>query len=69
MLENLSNMRRKRSSKALNGRLSRWSFRKLQNIIDYKAKLASLNVKYVDAKDASSLCPICRENQARIGIG
>ena len=60
VLENLSNMRRKRSSKALNGRLSRWSFRKLQNIIDYKAKLASLNVKYVDAKNTSSLCLICR---------
>ena len=60
VLENLSNMRGKRSSKALNGRLSRWSFRKLQNIIDYKAKLAGLNVKYVDAKDTSSLCPICR---------
>jgi len=60
VLENLSNMKRKRSSKALNGRLNRWSFRKLQNIIDYKAKLAGLNVKYVDAKDTSSLCPICR---------
>jgi len=60
LLKNLSNMMRKRSSKALNGRLSRWSFRKLQNIIDYKAKLAGLNVKYVDAKDTSSLCPICR---------
>jgi len=59
VLENLNNMRRKRSSKALNGRLNRWSFRKLQNIIDYKAKLSGLNVKYVDAKGTSSLCPIC----------
>ena len=60
VLENLSNMRKKRSSKALNGRLNRWSFRNLQNIIDYKAKLAGLNVKYVDAKDTSSLYPIRR---------
>ena len=59
VLENLKNMRRKRSSKALNGRLNRWGFRKLQNIIDYKAKLVGLNVKYVDAKGTSSLCPIC----------
>ena len=43
-LENLKNirkkrMREKRSSKAINGRLNRWSFRKFQEIIDYKAKL------------------------------
>ena len=61
VLEDLKNMRgRKRGSKAINGRLNRWSFRKLQNIIDYKAKLAGLNVKYVDAEKTSSLCPICR---------
>jgi len=29
-------------------------------MIDYKAKLAGLNVKYVDAKDTSSPRPICR---------
>jgi len=59
VLENLKNMRKKRSSKALSGRLNRWSFRKLQNITDYKAKLVGLNVKYADAKGTSSLCPIC----------
>ena len=59
-LENLKNMRKKsRGSKAINGRLNRWSFRKLQNIIEYKAKLAGLNVKYVNARGSSSLCPKC----------
>jgi len=38
------------------------SFRKLQEIIDYKAKLAGLNVVYVDAKGTSGLCPICVGN-------
>ena len=60
VLEELANIRKRiRRSKELNGRLNRWSFRKLQNIIDYKAKLAGLNVKYVDAKGTSSLCPTC----------
>jgi len=61
VLEKLKNIRRKRKkmSKAINGRLNRWSFRRLQEIIGYKAKLAGLNVVYVDAKGTSSLCPIC----------
>ena len=60
VLENLKNMRKKSGgSKAINGRLNRWSFRKLQNIIEYKAKLAGLNVKYVNARGSSSLCPKC----------
>jgi putative transposase len=41
--------------------LHRWSFRRLQRIIEYKAKLAGLNVVYVDARGTSTLCPICGE--------
>jgi putative transposase len=60
VLEELANMRKRiRHSKAINGRLNRWSFRKLQEIMEYKAKLAGLNVVYVDARGTSSLCPIC----------
>jgi len=60
VLEGLANMRKRiRYSKELNGRLNRWSFRKLQEITEYKAKLAGLNVVYVDARGTSSLCPIC----------
>ena len=43
----------------MNGRLHRWSFRKLQYIIEYKAKLNGLNVTYVEARGSSSYCPIC----------
>jgi putative transposase len=60
VLEKLANIRKRiKHSKAVNGRLNRWSFRKLQNIIDYKARLAGLMVVYLNAKDTSSLCPIC----------
>ena len=45
----------------MNGRLHRWSFRRLQTVIEYKAKLAGINVVYEDAYKTSSLCPICGE--------
>jgi len=57
VLEELANIRKRvRRSKAVNGRLNRWSFRKLQ---EYEVKLAGLNVTY--AEGASSLCPTCGE--------
>jgi len=46
-------------SRELNGRLHRWGFRKLQSIIEYKAKLKGIEVAYVDPSYTSSLCPIC----------
>jgi putative transposase len=64
VMEDLEKIRRKHKkgrSKAINGRLNRWSFRKFQNIVDYKARLAGLNVKYIEADYTSSLCPICGE--------
>ncbi|MBS7611612.1 transposase [Candidatus Bathyarchaeota archaeon] len=60
ILENLKNIRRRKRSKELNGRLNRWGFRRLQAIIEYKAELAGLTVKPVSAKGTSSLCPKCR---------
>jgi len=59
-LENLQKIRKKINySRELNGRLHRWSFRKLQLIIEYKAKLSGIPVIYVNARGTSSLCPIC----------
>jgi putative transposase len=61
ILERLTNIRRRiKYSRAVNGRLRRWSFRRLQKIIEYKAELAGLNVVYVNARGTSTLCPICR---------
>ncbi len=61
ILENLKNIRkRSERPRELNGRMNRWGFRKLQTTIEYKAKLAGLNVIYVKAEGTSSLCPRCR---------
>jgi len=60
ILENLKNIRRRvKRTKELNGRLHRWSFRKLQFIIEYKARLNGINVIYVNPKGSSSYCPRC----------
>ncbi|MEM3586778.1 MAG: transposase, partial [Candidatus Jordarchaeaceae archaeon] len=60
VLENLKGIRgRMNYSKQMNGRLHRWSFRRLQSVVEYKAKLAGLTVVYVDARGTSSLCPEC----------
>jgi putative transposase len=62
VMEKLKNIRKKKNrSRAVNGRLNRWSFRRLQNIIEYKAKLAGLMVVYLNAKGTSILCPTCGE--------
>ena len=50
-----------RYSAEMNGRLHRWSFRKLQSIIEYKAKLKGIRIVFVNPAYTSSLCPICGE--------
>ena len=61
-LEDLTEIRDSiRYSAEINGRLHRWSFRKLQSIIEYKAKLKGVKVVFVDPAHTSSLCPICGE--------
>jgi len=59
-LEDLTEIRESiRYSAEMNGRLHRWSFRKLQSIIEYKAKLKGIKVVFVNPAFTSSLCPIC----------
>ena len=59
-LENLRELReRVNYSREVNGRLHRWGFRRIQAIIEYKAKLKGIGVVYVDPAQTSSLCPIC----------
>ncbi|WP_042698286.1 RNA-guided endonuclease InsQ/TnpB family protein [Thermococcus sp. PK] len=59
-LEDLTEIRDSiRYSAEMNGRLHRWSFRRLQAIIEYKAKLKGVSVVFVDPAYSSSLCPIC----------
>jgi len=59
-LEDLTEIRESiRYSAEMNGRLHRWSFRKLQSIIEYKAKLKGVKVVFVNPAFTSSLCPVC----------
>ncbi len=59
-LEDLTEIRDSiRYSAEMNGRLHRWSFRKLQSIIEYKGKLRGVKVVFVNPAYTSSLCPIC----------
>ncbi|WP_297435405.1 transposase [Thermococcus sp.] len=59
-LEDLTEIRESiRYSAKMNGRLHRWSFRKLQSIIEYKAKLKGVRVVFVNPAFTSSLCPVC----------
>ncbi len=67
IMEDLKGIRRKNYGKMLNRRLHSWNFRRLQFYIEYKAKLNSLPVEYVNPKHTSSLCPICNERVAPNG--
>lgn len=59
-LEDLTKIRdRIRYSRKMNGRLHRWSFRVMQDIIEYKAQLNGIEVLYVNPHNTSSLCPVC----------
>ena len=59
-LEDLTGIRDSvRYSAEMNGRIHRWSFRKLQSIIEYKAKMKSVRVVFVNPAYTSSLCPVC----------
>ncbi len=71
-LEDLTNIRDSiRYSAEMNGRLHRWSFRKLQSIIEYKAKLrGGVSVVFVDPAYTSSRCPVCGGGKlSRMGTG
>ncbi|MGQ9469503.1 MAG: RNA-guided endonuclease TnpB family protein, partial [Nitrososphaerales archaeon] len=46
-------------SKKLKRRLNSWSFRRLQNFIEYKAKWEGTPVIYVTPKNTSQTCPKC----------
>jgi putative transposase len=51
--------RMSKHSKRLKRRLNSWSFRKLQNFIEYKAEWEDVKVVYVNARNTSKVCAIC----------
>lgn len=59
-LEKLSGIRKSTSKSRKNvGYIHRWSFYRLQQFIEYKAKRCGLQVEYVDPKFTSQICPCC----------
>ena len=59
-LEMLQNIRQQaRKSRKNNRSLHSWSFYRLVSYIEYKAKLAGINVEYVNPAYTSQKCPAC----------
>lgn len=59
-LEQLQNIRSTtRKSRKNNHSLHTWSFYRLAQFIEYKAKLAGISVEYVNPAYTSQTCPIC----------
>ncbi len=59
-LEQLSNIRSTtRTSRKNNHSLHNWSFYRLAQYIEYKAKLAGIRVEYVNPAYTSQRCPVC----------
>ena len=59
-MEKLTNIRNTaRTSRKNEKSLHTWSFYRLAQFIEYKAKLARINVEYVDPKYTSQICPDC----------
>jgi|GEM_PF-2161011 len=61
VLEDLRDMKSRilNKSRKLNRRLSLADFRKLQFLIEYKARWVGVPVSYIDPRRTSRLCPIC----------
>lgn len=59
-LEQLANIRSTtRTSRKNNHSLHNWSFYRLAQFIEYKAKLAGIKVEYVNPAYTSQTCPVC----------
>lgn len=59
-LEQLQNIRSTtRTSRKNNPSLHTWSFYRLEQFIEYKAKLAGIKVEYVNPAYTSQKCPVC----------
>ena len=59
-LERLANIRSTtRTSRKNNHSLHNWSFYRLAQFIEYKAKLAGIKVEYVNPAYTSQTCPVC----------
>lgn len=61
-MENLTHIRDHiKAGKRMRGRLHRWSFKQLQDFVDYKAKSSGISVVYVNPAYTSKTCSVCGE--------
>ena len=63
VMENLKNIRKNSYSKGANRNLHSWAFYQLQTFIEYKAKLAGMEVVYINPKYTSQTCNSCGQIQ------
>ena len=50
---------RVRYNKKANQKIHRWIFRRIANLIEYKAALAGIKIKYISEENTSQTCPVC----------
>ena len=66
VMEDLTNIRANiKAGKRIRSRLHRWSFRQLQDFVEYKATGASIEIVYVDPAYSSKTCSNCHELGSR----
>lgn len=59
-MENLSGIRASTSTSRKNrGYIHKWSFYRLQNFIEYKARREGIAVEYINPYKTSQICPVC----------
>lgn len=58
-MEYLGNVRSKKSNHKNNYNLFTWSFYRLSQFIEYKARLAGIKVEYIKPAYTSQRCPVC----------
>jgi len=59
VLEDLKNIRKKSFGKSFNRMLHTWSFFRLKNYIEYKAKILGIKVELIDPRFTSQECSSC----------
>lgn len=59
ILEDLSNIRKKRKGKKLNSWLSNWSYYQFEQQLKYKCELQNISIFFVDPRYTSQKCSCC----------
>ena len=61
-MEKLQNIRNTaRTSRKNKKDLHKWSFFRMQNYIEYKAKVEGIKIVFINPKNTSKTCPMCKK--------